>query len=74
MGFIKRTLVETAFSKKTAYLTGNPPTYTSALWDKLVFNKMKQALGGNVRHMLTGSAPIDNKVFDFMRVMACSPM
>lgn len=35
---------------------------------------MKAALGGRVRVMFTGSAPIDNKVFDFMRIMACCPM
>jgi len=35
---------------------------------------MKQALGGNVRVMITASAPIDDKVFDFMRIMACAPM
>lgn len=27
-------------------------------YDKIIFNKMKNMLGGNIRLMLTGSAPI----------------
>jgi long-chain acyl-CoA synthetase len=32
------------------------------LWDKLVFGKMKSALGGNVRIAATGGAPISTEV------------
>lgn len=34
-------------------------TYTSGCWDKLVFRKICGALGGEVKYMVTGSAPID---------------
>lgn len=42
------------------------------LWDSLVFKKTKAILGGRVRWMLTGSAPLSGSVINFMKVtMAC---
>jgi len=38
------------------------------LYDSLVFKKMKEALGGRVRLMLSGSAPIEPEVQNFFRV------
>lgn len=35
---------------------------TNGCWDKLVFKKAAALLGGNVRLMITGSAPIDKDV------------
>lgn len=34
----------------------------NAFWDKLVFNKVKMALGGNVKLCCTGGAPISPEV------------
>ncbi|KAF7729314.1 hypothetical protein EC973_004570 [Apophysomyces ossiformis] len=45
--------------------------YTHALYDRLVFNKVKLALGGRMRAMLTGSAPIGKDVMQFLRVALC---
>ncbi len=36
----------------------NNGEYTHALYDKLVFNKMKEVFGGRVRLMVVGAAPI----------------
>ncbi len=41
------------------------------LWDRLVFNAVRAKLGGKVKVMLTGSAPLSPQVMDFLRVVFC---
>jgi long-chain acyl-CoA synthetase len=38
-----------------------------SMWDWIVFNKVQNTLGGRVRVIVTGSAPISAKVMDFLR-------
>ncbi|MCH89345.1 long chain acyl-CoA synthetase 4-like, partial [Trifolium medium] len=40
--------------------------------DKVVFSKVKDALGGNVRIVLSGAAPLSKHVESFLRVVTCS--
>ena len=40
---------------------------TNLLWDNLIFNQVRKALGGRMRFMLTGSAPMDGYVLNFLR-------
>ncbi|KAI8640333.1 hypothetical protein BD408DRAFT_404194 [Parasitella parasitica] len=38
------------------------------LWDRLVFGGIRQKLGGRIRFILSGSAPVAPDVMDFMRI------
>ena len=65
-GFVKQKLFSLAYAaKKKALEEGKPPP---AMWDKLVFSKLREKLGGRVRYMSTGSAPISAEVMEFLRV------
>lgn len=39
----------------------------NSIWDKLIFNKVQDSLGGRVRVMVTGAAPISPSVLNFLR-------
>jgi len=41
---------------------------THPFWDRLVFKKIQTALGGNVKLVVSGSAPISAEVLDFLRI------
>jgi len=47
---------------------------THGFYDKLVFKKVKQVLGGRVRLVVTASAPISGDVLDFLKVAFCCPI
>ncbi|KAJ2499913.1 medium-chain fatty acid-CoA ligase faa2 [Coemansia sp. RSA 1972] len=42
--------------------------FTHALWDRVVCNKIRQFFGGKLELLISGSAPIDGKVLNFLRV------
>lgn len=37
--------------------------YTSSIYDSIVFSKVREKFGGNIRVMVTGSAPITKEAF-----------
>lgn len=39
----------------------------NSLWDKLIFRKVQESLGGRLRLMLVGSAPLAGNVLTFAR-------
>ncbi|KAJ3607519.1 hypothetical protein NHX12_024570 [Muraenolepis orangiensis] len=39
----------------------------NSIWDKLLFHKVQESLGGRVRIMVTGAAPISPAVLNFLR-------
>lgn len=38
-----------------------------SVWDKLIFKKIQETMGGRVRIMVTGAAPISDNVLSFLR-------
>ncbi|PWA65218.1 long-chain acyl-CoA synthetase 6 [Artemisia annua] len=52
-------------TKRQALLKGKN---ASSMWDRLVFNKIKDKLGGRVRFMFSGASPLSADVLDFLRV------
>ena len=45
-----------------------------AFYDAIVFKKIRNLLGGNVRIMITGSAPIAGDVLDFLKICFSCPI
>jgi long-chain acyl-CoA synthetase len=43
-------------------------------FDKLVFSKVKQRLGGNVKLIVSGGAPLAPHVEEFLKVAMCAPV
>ena len=66
----KRMIAEWGIAKKLHNLEKSAQT-THALYDRIVFNKFRETLGGRVRVMLTGSAPISKDVLNFLKVCFC---
>ncbi len=48
--------------------------YTHKVYDPIFFNKTKQALGGRVRLMVSGSAPLLPEAQKFLKVVMCAPL
>ncbi|KAJ2554290.1 medium-chain fatty acid-CoA ligase faa2 [Coemansia sp. RSA 1933] len=44
---------------------------THAFWDRILFRKIRALLGGNIEFVLTGSAPCDKNVLQFLRICFC---
>lgn len=66
----KRTLTEWGIQKKLYNLENYAKT-THGFYDALIFNKFKAVLGGRVRVMITGSAPIAKEVLNFLKIAFC---
>ena len=45
-----------------------------SFWDKLVFKKIQALLGGRIECMITGSAPLEGKVLNFLRCALGCPV
>ncbi|XP_055854860.1 long-chain-fatty-acid--CoA ligase 1 isoform X2 [Episyrphus balteatus] len=63
---IKRTLFRMALNSKEAEIRRGVMR-RNGFWDKIVFKKVHQAFGGNLRLMVVGSAPLAGNVLTFIR-------
>ncbi|KAF9574845.1 Long chain acyl-CoA synthetase 7 peroxisomal [Mortierella alpina] len=59
-------LFNRAFETKKANLKRG--VLEHAIWDRLVFGAIRARLGGRVKHIVSGSAPIAPDVMDFLRI------
>lgn len=65
-GGLRERLFNAAYNaKKQALLNGKNP---SPMWDRLVFNKIKDRLGGRVRLIVSGASPLSPDVLEFLRI------
>ncbi|KAM9194595.1 long-chain-fatty-acid--CoA ligase 1 isoform 2-T3 [Dugong dugon] len=68
---LKRWLLDFASKRKEAELRSGI-IRNNSLWDKLIFHKIQSSLGGKVRMMVTGAAPVSATVLTFLRaVLGC---
>jgi long-chain acyl-CoA synthetase len=65
---VKKKLFYWGFAAKQSALQQGQST---PLWDKILFSKTKARLGGRVRYILSGSAPLDPKLGEFLRICFC---
>ncbi|EAX89871.1 AMP-binding enzyme family protein [Trichomonas vaginalis G3] len=65
----KRMLVEWAIKMKSEAIKAQRPH--SFILDRIIFQQFADALGGRVRFLVSGGAPILPEVYDFLRVAIC---
>jgi long-chain acyl-CoA synthetase len=72
-GLIAKHLFQYAYTYKLGNLKkGFKQHEASPFFDKIVFSKIKEGLGGRIRLMLSGAAPLPRHIEEFMRVTGCS--
>ncbi|GKV23762.1 hypothetical protein SLEP1_g33458 [Rubroshorea leprosula] len=72
-GAIRNKLFQFAYNYKLGNMeSGLPHNNAAPLLDRLVFDKVRQALGGRVRILLSGAAPLPRHVEEFLRVTCCA--
>uniref|UniRef100_A0A8C5MT93 Long-chain-fatty-acid--CoA ligase n=1 Tax=Leptobrachium leishanense TaxID=445787 RepID=A0A8C5MT93_9ANUR len=63
---VKRWMLEFASKRKEAELRSGI-IRNDSFWDKIIFRKVQASLGGKVRLMITGAAPVSPTVLKFLR-------
>ncbi|XP_044490818.1 probable CoA ligase CCL6 [Mangifera indica] len=74
-GFLSKKVYEFAYNYKLSYLEkGLPQDKAAPRFDKYVFSKIREALGGRLQVMLSGAAPLPRDVEEFLRVTSGTPI
>ena len=71
-GFKKKLLEKALQAKLEKVRKTAIPTHQ--LYDLLLFKKMKAVVGGQIKFMASGGAPIDRTVLEFLKVCFCCPI
>ncbi|XP_076930348.1 long chain acyl-CoA synthetase 4-like [Bidens hawaiensis] len=72
-GFLKQTLFNIAYSYKLRNMSrGFKHEEAAPRFDKIIFSKVKEGLGGKMRLILSGAAPLSASVETFLRVVTCA--
>lgn len=70
--FLKKTLFNWGYSRKLHFLEkGYAYDKAAPIFDKIIFSKIKEKLGGRVRLVVSGGAPLSRHVEDFLKVGMC---
>mmetsp|Transcript_22299 Transcript_22299/g.48717 ORF Transcript_22299/g.48717 Transcript_22299/m.48717 type:complete len:658 (+) Transcript_22299:118-2091(+) len=74
-GALNRLIFNWAYHRKLWYMrAGWKHDKASVISDRLVFNKVKQRLGGKVRVIVSGGAPLAFHIEEFLKVVMCAPV
>ncbi|KAJ3331582.1 Long chain acyl-CoA synthetase 7 peroxisomal, partial [Kappamyces sp. JEL0680] len=66
---LNRLAFQLAFSRKQTLLEDQGIVSSDTVWDRLVFAAIQNKLGGQVRGILTGAAPIASSTLAFLRIV-----
>jgi long-chain acyl-CoA synthetase len=71
----KRKLFEAAYSTKKSNRRAGKTAADLPWWvDGLVFSKIKERLGGRVRLIVSGAAPLSAELHEFLEICFCAPV
>lgn len=71
-GFLKKLMFKKALQMKTEYLDEGDDS--TPILDSLVFDKTKERIGGRVRFIMSGAAPLDPKLARFLKACFICPI
>ncbi|XP_010880864.2 long-chain-fatty-acid--CoA ligase 3b [Esox lucius] len=71
MSSVQRTLFVLAYNYKMEQISKG---YSTPLCDRLVFKKVRSLLGGHIRVLLSGGAPLSAATQRFMNICLCCPV
>ncbi|WOL20681.1 long chain acyl-CoA synthetase 2 [Canna indica] len=72
-GMLSKKIFQYAYDHKLRNMKrGLKQDEASPFLDRLIFHKIRQVMGGRVRMMISGAAPIPKHVEEFLRVTTCS--
>lgn len=66
--FVCRNIIELKTYSQHPYIHFISGKNPSPMWDRLVFNKIKEKLGGRVRLMVSGASPLSPDIMEFLKM------